>query len=79
MTTLTLQIENPFILVHLKAVLKAIKGVKVLSNDKSMADSADWEEVPNSLTLAAMKEAESGHDAGTVSTDSLENFIASLK
>lgn len=41
MTTLILQIEDPFVLAHLKAVLKAIKGVKVLSNDKSMADSAD--------------------------------------
>ncbi len=79
MTTLTLQIENPFILAHLKAVLKAIKGVKILSNDKSTADSTDWEEVPNRVTLSAMKEAESGNDAGTVSTDSLESFIASLK
>jgi len=37
------------------------------------------DEVPNALTLAAMKESESGKDAGIVSMDSLESFIASLK
>lgn len=36
-------------------------------------------DVPNALTLAAMKEVESGKDAGVVSTDSLESFIASMK
>lgn len=79
MTTLTLQVENPSILAHLKAVLKAIQGVKVLSNDNTLANNADWEEIPNNVTLAAMKEAESGNDAGTVSTDSLKSFIESLK
>lgn len=32
----------------------------------------------NAETLAAMKEAESGHDAGVVRVDSLESFMASL-
>ena len=36
------------------------------------------DEVPNDLTLAAMKEAESGNDVGIVPTDSLESFIASM-
>lgn len=78
-TTLTLQVENPSILTHLKAVLKSIRGVKVLSNSDSTAKDAVWEEVPNAVTLAAMKEAESGEDAGSVSTDSLESFIASMQ
>lgn len=37
------------------------------------------DDVPNALTLSAMKEAESCKDAGVVSTDSLESFIASIK
>ena len=78
-TTLTLQVENPSILTHLKAVLKSIRGVKVLSNSDSTAKDAVWEEIPNAVTLAAMKEAESGEDAGSVSTDSLESFIASMQ
>ena len=34
--------------------------------------------IPNAETLTAMKEAESGHDAGVVRVDSLESFMASL-
>lgn len=34
--------------------------------------------IPNAETLAAMKEAESGHDAGVVRVDSLDSFMASL-
>ena len=34
--------------------------------------------IPNAETLAAMKEVESGHDAGVVRVDSLESFMASL-
>ena len=37
MTTLTLEIENPSILTHLKAVLKAIHGVKVLNVNNTEA------------------------------------------
>ncbi len=77
--TLTLQVENPSILTHLKAVLKSIRGVKVLSDINTSAMDDAWEEVPNAVTLAAMKEAASGKDAGVVSTDSLESFIASMQ
>ena len=79
MTTLTLQVENPSILTHLKVVLKSIHGVKVLSSDDTLTQNVVLEEVPNALTLAAMKEAESGNDAGVVSTDSLESFMASME
>lgn len=80
MTTLTLQVENPSILAHLKVVLKSIKGVKVLSsNNNSLTPEDTCEEIPNAMTLAAMKEAESGNDAGVVSTDSLESFMASFE
>lgn len=34
--------------------------------------------LPNDTTLSAMKEAESGEDAGIVNIDSVENFIASM-
>ena len=34
--------------------------------------------LPNETTLSAMKEAESGADAGIVNIDSVENFIASM-
>lgn len=37
------------------------------------------EDIPNAVTLAAMKETEGGNDAGVVSTDSLESFIASME
>ena len=41
--------------------------------------SAALEDVPNAETLAAMKEAVGGHDAGVVRTDSLESFMASME
>lgn len=74
MTTLTLQVESPSVLAQLKVVLKTMKGVRVLHGE-ALAE----EEIPNAVTLAAMKEAESGRDAGTVSLDSLESFIASME
>ena len=37
------------------------------------------EDIPNALTLAAMKEAESGEDAGIVCMDNMERFIASME
>ena len=43
------------------------------------ACSIALDETPNAETLAAMKEAESGHDAGVVRVDSLESFMASLE
>ncbi len=78
-TTLTLQVENPTILTHLKAVLKSIRGVKVLSDSNTSAKDDVCDEVPNAVTLAAMKEAASGKDAGTVSIDSLESFMSSME
>ena len=78
MTTLTLEIENPSILTHLKAVLKAIHGVKILSVNDAEVDTNDAVEQPNAVTLAAMKEAEEGNDAGVVCVDSLERFMDSI-
>ena len=78
MTTLTLEIENPSILTHLKAVLKAIHGVKILNvNNAASDDDVDLER-PNAVTIAAMKEAKEGNDAGVVSMDSLESFMSSM-
>lgn len=71
MTTLTLQIENPSVLAHLKEVLKTIHGVNIIETS--------MEEVPNAITLAAMKEAENGNDAGAICMDSLDSFIASMQ
>lgn len=36
------------------------------------------DDIPNTLTLAAMKESESGKDVGVVSMDCLDDFIASM-
>lgn len=78
MTTLTLEIENPSILTHLKAVLKAIHGVKILNvNNVASEENVDSEQ-PNAVTIAAMKEAKEGDDAGTVCMDSLESFMSSI-
>ena len=77
MTQLTLQIDNPSILSHLQAVLRAIKGVKVLGLTNTDATTID--ENPNAETIAAMKEARSGKDAGVVCMDSLESFMNSMK
>lgn len=78
MNELTLQIENPSLMKQLKEILSLIKGVKVI-NTKSSTQSVDLESVPNATTLAAMKEAESGNDAGVVRVDNLANFMASME
>lgn len=78
MTTLTLEIENPFILTHLKAVLKAIHGVKILNVSNAASDDDVDSEQPNAVTIAAMKEAKEGNDAGVVCIDSLESFMSSM-
>ena len=78
MTTLTLEIENPSILTHLKAVLKAIHGVKILNVDNTASDENIDSEQPNDVTIAAMKEAKEGNDAGVVCMDSLERFMSSM-
>ena len=78
MTTLTLEIENPSILTHLKAVLKAIPGVKILNVSNAASDDDVDSEQPNAVTIAAMKEAKEGNDAGVVCMDSLESFMSSI-
>lgn len=78
MTTLTLEIDNPSILTHLKAVLKAIHGVKILNVNNAASDENIDSEQPNDVTIAAMKEAKEGNDAGVVCMDSLELFMSSM-
>ena len=78
MTTLILEIENPSILTHLKAVLKAIHGVKILNVNNTISEEEVDSEQPNAVTIAAMKEAKEGNDAGIVCTDSLEGFMSSM-
>lgn len=78
MTTLTLEIDNPSILTHLKAVLKAIHGVKILNVNNAASDEDIDSEQPNDVTIAAMKEAKEGNDAGVVCMDSLERFMSSM-
>ena len=78
MTTLTLEIDNPSILTHLKAVLKAIHGVKILNVNNAASDENIDSEQPNDVTIAAMKEANEGNDAGVVRMDSLERFMSSM-
>ena len=78
MTTLTLEIDNPSMLTHLKAVLKAIHGVKILNVNDAASDENIDSEQPNDVTIAAMKEAKEGNDAGVVCMDSLERFMSSM-
>lgn len=78
MAQLTLQIDSPSLLEQLKSVLSLMKGVKIIA-DNPLSKSIALEEIPNAETLAAMKEAESGYDAGVVRVDSLESFMASLE
>lgn len=78
MTTLTLEIDNPSILTHLKAVLKAIHGVKILNVNNAASDENIDSEQPNDVTITAMKEAKEGNDAGVVRMDSLERFMSSM-
>lgn len=73
MTTLTLQIDSPTIVESLKHVLSLLKGVRIVSDEESNSD------VPNSVTLEAMKEAETGPDAGLVNMDSLDSFMESME
>ena len=71
---MTLQIDTPSIFEHLKSILELMKGVTIVG----MTDKSDIE-IPNDTTLSAMKEAESGEDAGIVNIDSVESFIASMR
>ena len=78
MATLTLQIESASLMEQLKNVLSLMKGVKILSKDTS-SKSVLLDDILNAVTLTAMKEAESGQDAGVVCTDSLESFMRSME
>ena len=78
MAQLTLQVDSPSLLEQLKTVLSLMRGVKIVS-DSPISRSAALEDIPNAETLAAMKEAESGHDTGVVRVDSLESFMASME
>ncbi len=78
MNQLTLQIENSSLLEQLKNIFSLMKGVKIVSSDTTPY-SLVQEDVPNTITLAAMNEVESGQDAGVVRTDSLENFMTSME
>ena len=74
MKTMTLEIDSPSIFEDLKNVIGLMRGVKIIG----VTDNMDME-IPNETTLSAMKEAESGEDAGIVNIDSVENFIASMR
>lgn len=56
---------------YLEVVFLNIGGLNMIEIKETLV-------IPNAETLAAMKEAESGHDAGVVRVDSLESFMASL-
>ena len=74
MKTMTLEIDSPSIFEDLKNVIGLMRGVKIIDVTDNMGL-----EIPNETTLSAMKEAESGEDAGIVNIDSVENFIASIR
>lgn len=70
MTTMTLHIDNPAIVPSLRKVLSALEGVTIAKTKH--------DDVPNDVTLEAMREAESGNDVGEVKLDSIESFVASM-
>mgnify|MGYP006377267507 FL=1 len=74
MKTMTLEIDSPSIFEDFKNVIGLMRGVKIIDVTDNMGL-----EIPNETTLSAMKEAESGEDAGIVNIDSVENFIASMR
>ena len=76
--TLILQIASPSLKKQLTHVLSLMKGVRIVTADTILKNVA-VDDVPNVTTLAAMKEAENGNDAGVVGVDSLESFMASME
>lgn len=54
MATLTLQVENPSILEHLKGLLSIMEGVKVLREDNSVVDKAKHEAKCSELDKAIL-------------------------
>lgn len=78
MTTLTLQIDNPSVLNQLKEAIKSIHGVRIVASSNPSL-SMDETDVPNATTLSAMQEAREGIDAGVVSVEDMQQFIASMQ
>ena len=70
MKTMTLEIDSPSIFEDLKNVIGLMRGVKIIDVTDNMGL-----EIPNETKLSAMKEAESGEDAGIVNIESVENFM----
>lgn len=64
--------------IAVSAVLMAIHGVKILNVNNAASDENIDSEQPNDVTIAAMKEAKEGNDAGVVCMDSLECFMSSM-
>lgn len=62
----------------MRLAINTIHVVKILSVNNAEVDANDAVEQPNAVTLAAMKEAEEGNDAGVVCVDSLERFMDSM-
>ena len=54
MATLTLQVENPSILEHLKGLLSIMKGVKVLREDNSVVNQVKQEAKCSELDKAIL-------------------------
>ena len=77
MTTITLNIDNPSIVPSLRKILNALDGVTIAkTTSKRKYKTVDD---PNDTTIAAMREIESGNDAGEVNLDSMESFIAFMQ
>lgn len=75
--TLTLKIESPQLMEHLKHILSLMKGVKIINAAPTNA-GVPMADTPNATTLSAMHEATAGEDAGVVRIDSIEHFMASM-
>lgn len=57
---------------------QTFRGVMILNVNNAASDDDVDSEQPNAVTIAAMKEAKEGTDAGTVCMDSLESFMSSM-
>ena len=63
-----------------ESLMSALDDVRQAhSSGKKLPDARHlFDDVPNDVTLAAMREAKSGKDAGEVKLDSIESFVASM-
>ena len=61
-----------------ESCVKDYYGVKILNVNNVASDDDVDSEQPNAVTIAAMKEAKEGTDAGIVCMDSLESFMSSM-